>query len=358
MRPLPAAILVSVASHALGLGWLAWSGRVQGELSGATASPPRSSGPLPTHAAADPEAIELVLFAASSTPEAPMALTPLRGAASARDRRGETGIAIAAVEREAAAATDATDGHRDDASAAPARSPWLTMRGPAPPELHGPSRGFLDEFLARSRPLAPAPDTPERLADERAELRRGHDNIAQIVALNDQIARQDLKPSGGGTYRAEQGTFTATVDAGGTAHLEDKPGELDAQDRLMLRKGFDPYAHDKLALLDRTRDQRVAIGERHRKDQLAHATELMQRNIDRLWAAAPDRAARKRGLFELWDDCAETGGDELVAPAGAARRLVIGTIRARLRGPDAYTTAELAELNAIRRSTAVFAPYE
>lgn len=126
----------------------------------------------------------------------------------------------------------------------------------------------------------------------------------------------------------------------------------------MLRMGIDPYARDKLALLDRTRDQRVAVGERHRKAQLARAAELMQRNVDRLWAMAPDLAARKRGLFELWDDCAETGGDELVAGADAARRLVIGVIRARLRGADAYTTAELTELNAIRRSTAVFTPYE
>jgi len=37
---------------------------------------------------------------------------------------------------------------------------------------------------------------------------------------------------------------------------------------------------------------------------------------------------------------------------------VIGAIRARLRGPDAYAAAELAALNAIRRSQAAFAPYE
>jgi len=202
------------------------------------------------------------------------------------------------------------------------------------------------------------PDTPERLSELRAELRRDHHSVEQIVALNDQIARQDLQPSGGGTYRAEQRTFTTKVDADGSAHLEDKPDELDSQDRLMLHMGIDPYARNKLALLDRTRDQRAGVGQRHRHAQLAHAAELMQRNIDRLWAMAPGLAARKRGLFELWDDCAETGSDELVAGGAAACRLVIGAIRARLRGADAYTAAELAQLNAIRRSTAMFAPYE
>jgi hypothetical protein len=77
-----------------------------------------------------------------------------------------------------------------------------------------------------------------------------------------------------------------------------------------------------------------------------------------LWSTARDLAERKRGLFELWDDCAETGSDELVAGGTAARAIVIGAIRARLRGADAYTASELAQLNAIRRSKAVFAPYE
>jgi hypothetical protein len=52
---------------------------------------------------------------------------------------------------------------------------------------------------AQAKPLTPPPDTPERLLDERAELRRGYHSVAQIVALNDQIARQDLRSSGGGT---------------------------------------------------------------------------------------------------------------------------------------------------------------
>jgi hypothetical protein len=75
-------------------------------------------------------------------------------------------------------------------------------------------------------------------------------------------------------------------------------------------------------------------------------------------AVTSDLAGRKAGLFELWDDCAETGGDEVVAGGTAARALVLGVIRGRLRGSDAYTTAELAQLNARRRSTAVFAPYD
>jgi hypothetical protein len=238
----------------------------------------------------------------------------------------------------------------------------MAMRRPERPELQGLSQSFVDDFLSRSKPLAPAPDIPDErisneIAEARRELRRGRGSVERVVALVREREAEDLKPSAGGTYTADKPTFTAKVDRDGQVHLEDKPWQLDTQDRLMLRMGIDPYGRNKLALLDRTRDQRAELGERRRRDQLAHASELVQRNIERLWATARDLAARKRGLFELWDDCAETGSDELVAGGDAARALVIGAIRARLRGADAYTAAELAQLNAIRRSKAVFAPY-
>jgi hypothetical protein len=140
--------------------------------------------------------------------------------------------------------------------------------------------------------------------------------------------------------------------------LEDRREQLDTQDMMMKRRGIDPYGSEKLALLDRTRDQRVAVGERTRRSRLEHSAELMMHNVDRLWAMTADLAARKAGLFELWDDCAETGSDAIVAGGAAARMFVVGVIRARLQGRDAYTSEELARLNAGRRSKAVFAPYE
>jgi hypothetical protein len=61
-------------------------------------------------------------------------------------------------------------------------------------------------------------------------------------------------------------------------------------------------------------------------------------------------------LFELWDECEETGDAELVSGAEAARATVIGWIQVKLRGASAYTPTELARLNAHRRSQQVFAP--
>jgi len=131
---------------------------------------------------------------------------------------------------------------------------------------------------------------------------------------------------------------------------------MDAQDRAMLAVGIDPYLRNKLAYLDRTRDQRVAIGTRYRAQQLKRSAVFAQANVDRLWASTTDLAARKQGLFDLWDECFEEGNAEEVAGGVAAREYIIAFIRAKLTGASAYSAAELAALNAHRRSKEMFAP--
>ena len=372
MRRLPVAILVSVTSHAVALGWLVWSGSV---LAVPLREPaPSMIAPTPARApaAASTEEITLVLLdarataAASSPPAfaaaahaAPTATGAERPAASLVIETGARSVAPAS-RGDASGTAPGEPGATEHGT--PGRSPWMTMRREERPAL-GLSQKFVDDFLARSKPVPPPPDIPdERLADEIAEerrkLRAGHGSIQRIVELNEQRANEELKPAGGGSFLADKRTFTAKVAPDGSAQLEDKRTQLDTQDSIMLRMGIDPYGRNKLALLDRTRDQRVALGERHRRVQMAHAAEVALRNVERLWATTPGLAERKRGLFELWDDCAETGSDEIIAAGADARRIVIGAIRGRLRGPDAYTAAELAALNATRRSQAVFAPYE
>lgn len=285
----------------------------------------------------------------------------------------------------------------------PARNPWLDMRRPGAPRAPGTT-----VVLPRLR-YQDADDVPHGAPPVQPDVTTGQ-----------------LAPSGGGTHRADQGAFVASVDADGNVdfhdsknvrirvalptpkqlgrivgdwyedpnkpigflppdHLERAPvlnnnessgqdkkrdhgdvatvpifaGGFDATDALMRRHGQDPYASKKLKFLDSTRDERAQIGMRHRRAQLALAPEIMQRNLARLWASVGDPAARREALFELWDECAESGTDELVAAGAAARTLVIGWIRAHLpAGSDvAFTAAELATYNQRKASTATFAPY-
>src|SRR5262249_25045416 len=121
----------------------------------------------------------------------------------------------------------------------------------------------------------------------------------------------------------------------------------------------DPYASRKLALLDASRAERAELGAQHRREDLARSAELMQRNLEALWRATRDPAARRQALFTLWDECSE--GDGPVGEAGERpRRRVVGWIRAKLPAgpPDAFTAEVVARLSAHRMSKQLFAPYE
>lgn len=216
------------------------------------------------------------------------------------------------------------------------RHPLLGMRGPSIEA--GPSASFQSQFLASSRPLP-------------AEVPRSG----------------ELRPDGQGT-KSEHQTFRIKVAADGTVDIHDKANwqqkslfsaEFDVTDAMMRRQGMDPYASYKLKVLDETREERVAIGKTYRTQQLARSKQLAQKNLDRLWSSTLDLAARKQGLFELWDDCAESGSDERVVAGRSAREHVVGFIRGKLPAgtADAFTADELARFNRQRKSQATFAPY-
>jgi hypothetical protein len=136
--------------------------------------------------------------------------------------------------------------------------------------------------------------------------------------------------------------------------------EFDATDELMRAAGMDPYLAEKLAFMDRTRDERMQIAARWRSDSLREALHRMPRELERLWRAGGDPTARRRLLFQLWDECAESGSPEVLATARAVRGTVLAFIRRRLpRGSrHGYGDEELAALNRARTSRERFAPYE
>jgi len=135
-------------------------------------------------------------------------------------------------------------------------------------------------------------------------------------------------------------------------------GKADLTAALHRRFVGDPFASRKLKLLDSTRDARVAIGATHRKQQLDRSAELAYRNLEALWRATPDAAARRAALFAMWDECEE--GEGARGEAGRRERaVVVGFIRARLPAGsrEAFTDREISNLNARRTSRQRFAPY-
>ncbi len=328
------------------------------------------------------------------------------------------------------------------AVASTAIEPPVTSTSPtrrAPPAISASTRSAATETQGTIVPgttepaVIPGPRNPLMdMRRKRPDLRlqpNTHDNLDHVPAgSTPEIAAADtgqLAPSGGGTYRSNQGVFSVNVGKDGSVKLKDAknfhislpdprkipkipkmigkgiaswygqesktPGDpdrepinnkrpadadtrpdhgqtasvpiasggFDVSDFFMRRHGQDPYAAKKLKYLDSTRDERVQIGNRYKAQQLEQSTQLMQKNIDSLWSHTLDPAARKQGLFELWDDCAEAGDPTIVEGGRAARLLVVGVIRARFpaASEQAFTATELAALNRKRSSKATFAPY-
>ncbi|HEX7835847.1 MAG TPA: hypothetical protein VF469_00210, partial [Kofleriaceae bacterium] len=179
-------------------------------------------------------------------------------------------------------------------------------------------------------------------------------------AEGDTAMAKQIQVTPGATTSPPDPTASQPSDRTPTVILPVLAGNFDATDWLMRAHGQDPYARRKLAFLDATRDERAEIGRRHRDAELARSSELVERSLRAAWAAAPELRARKQALFELWDDCAETGDPAVVAAGEAARRLVLGFIRGHLPAgsAEAFTAAEIAALGRTQQSKAVFRPYE
>jgi hypothetical protein len=230
---------------------------------------------------------------------------------------------------------------------------------PPPPPEPGTAAHANDAWIRELEVRLASPTFHEQASPEFVERTR-----LELESLVREREALRIVPAGGGRYRNTHETFVSEIDPDGTVHFEDRPNvqikglglAFDVTDSVMRSHATDPYRSAKLHFLDKTRDERAEIGRRHREEQLRRSAELALRNIERLWATTHDVSARKQGLFELWDDCAESGDVDLGEAGRAARTLILGEIRARLRGADAYTAEELAHLNAHRRSTEPFAP--
>ncbi len=374
------AIIVSVVVH---VGVVVWAAAGDDaslpELAIASTDPysePPIADPIAAIAPID-EPIQIVLLS-DAVPVIEAASVAARLHTPSRSRAEESSGSVA-LESSASpsASTEVAilepSGHGEPVVTPRDRSPFMTMRRRDLRELPD---DFVGDFLAHSKPPAEVPDLPgaridAEIADIRDRLKHARDGAdlsgdrARLVALNEARSHVELRRNRDGTYSTTKRAFAAKVDRDGTIHIHDRPNvqfegpglSFDVTDAMMRRHGIDPYSSAKLRLMDRTRDQRVAIGQEYRREQLSHSAELMQANVQRAWTMTSDLHARKQGLFELWDECAETGEPEVIAGGDAARDYVIRFIQVKLTGANAYTPDELGRLNAGRHSKAVFAPY-
>ncbi|MBA3456219.1 MAG: hypothetical protein H0T42_24175 [Deltaproteobacteria bacterium] len=390
MRKLPASLQISAAVHAFIVTWLV------------SDRPPEEPPPPPA------PTIELLAKEPEIVPVDVTFLDPPTTAAIPEARPERTRDVAGAEEAAISAGAASTTGSIDTAG-----TPGTGE--PTPGTTPGKKNPLLD--MRKGAPVRLTVGVPTGRWD-------GRDKAPETYGPD--IDTGQLSPDGGGTYRSDEGPFTAKVNRDGSVNLKDKKnfnirfalprprqvgravgdwyqdpnkpvgmlppdkitkapvinndeangqydrkpdhgdatvpivsGGFDVTDALMRRNGQDPYASKKLQYLDSTRDQRVQIGQRHRAKQLEQAVVIMKGNLDRVWSL-PTPQARRQALFELWDECAETGPAELVAAGRDARKLVVGVIRARIPAgsADAFSAEDLVALNQRKQSKAKFAPYD
>jgi hypothetical protein len=136
-------------------------------------------------------------------------------------------------------------------------------------------------------------------------------------------------------------------------------GSFDLTDSIMRQSGEEPYSARKMAFLDRTRAERMQIAARENSQRLRDALHSTRADLARLWRGRGSAAHKRRLLFLLWDECAESGSDEVVHAARAVRGQIVAFVRRHLPAGSqlAYTEAELARHNARRTSRERFDPY-
>ncbi|PRQ04438.1 hypothetical protein [Enhygromyxa salina] len=189
-------------------------------------------------------------------------------------------------------------------------------------------------------------------------------------------------------YRDPSGRFVATLRADGRVDFRNKAGKASwtqigmggPGDLLAAAAGDDPYARIKHKLLKATFEMRLGMAVKFQKKQLDKRLHRLGGDLDKIWAdTGRGLSARKELLFQRWDECDEP---EAGATAGAdipgfgkvdsselddarqdaalsARRLIEKFIRehAPKGSAEAFTPAELADMNRRRASTQKFQPY-
>ncbi len=96
---------------------------------------------------------------------------------------------------------------------------------------------------------------------------------------------------------------------------------FDVTDWAMRATGGDPYAHEKLKVLDATRDERARIGARHREQQAIRIPALVRASLAAIVALSPEQ--RSAALVDLWRDCDDSTAGEI------ARATIVEYVRTR-----------------------------
>ena len=172
-----------------------------------------------------------------------------------------------------------------------------------------------------------------------------------------------------GSYRYSGPLLGATIHRDGRVEFDDRPdvgaslsptdigvavvGVFDLTSLIMKAAGEDPLRAERAWFMRETRDLRERLMAERDGDAQAHALSALRRRLRSIWSRSMPTRTKRREFFHLWDQAAE---DEI---GDRARARILEFVRRVLPAgsPEAFTAAELLELNASRESQGRFEPY-
>ena len=180
------------------------------------------------------------------------------------------------------------------------------------------------------------------------------------------IAGCPAKKTRSGAWKVRCAGWSATIRPDGSVRFADGSFRwlglgftFDVTDAVMRAKGQDPYAAAKVRFLDETRSWRRKLRRAWYRRQGRAFLQRLPKMLAGIMASKLSDADKRRLLFELWDECLETGSTELAAMGRIARSRILEFARRHFpaRSKRAYTKEELERFNRIRTSKARFDPY-
>jgi hypothetical protein len=288
-----------------------------------------------------------------SDPEAESA--PVTGTDTGREERpaSETG-----------SASDASAGAESPARGPPdldpRRAAGAIVLDPGPP----PPRGPLDRLRMRKPPRPRSelrPDGPDGFVTDEGVFVARTDRDGRVTFDDGSPVRIDLptpRDAARGLERWAEDPRRYAEESGDRNPMS-VGGSFDLTDSIMRQSGEEPYSARKMAFLDRTRGERMQIAARENSQRLRESLHRTRADLEQLWRGRGSAAHKRRLLFLLWDECAESGSDEVVHAARAVRGQIVAFVRRHLPAGSqlGYTQAELARHNARRTSRERFDPY-
>lgn len=177
-----------------------------------------------------------------------------------------------------------------------------------------------------------------------------------------------LRPRADGGYDIRDTEFSAHIAPDGTLTFEDKGAgqkftgtgyQFDITDAVMRGLGDDPYGQQKNRVREQTAELRAKMASAACEARLKTSIVELRGRLDQIWADRGLSVERRRALlFQLWDDCAEDGPQDVLQHAEMARQTIYAFISERLPTGSEYgfRPEEIEALNRRRGSKARFEP--